>query len=123
MDTSESSRTPTEPRSRHMPRPCWSTAGLAGQIGIVVDVSAFSLFSAAGIVAALRAGNHQPEDDRDLLLRAPPPLAWRVLEVGALAGLAARPGRPRFGPGRRTGNVATGARGALSTRSLNGGLG
>lgn len=55
--------------------------------GIVVDVSAVTFFGAAAIGAVIRARNHEQEKSRDLLLRAPPSVVTRVLDICDLADL------------------------------------
>jgi anti-anti-sigma factor len=112
MDASEIPLTLADPASHRAPSPCWVTVSLAGEIdlatapdvlatllaasksetaGIVVDVSAVTFFGAAGIGALMGARNHEGEHGRDLLLRAPPRVVRRVLDICRLGDLVEPP--------------------------------
>jgi anti-anti-sigma factor len=91
--------------------------------GIIVDVSAVTFFGAAGIGAFIGARNHERAQGRDLLLRAPPFVVTRVLDICDLADLIEPPATTEpTGPGYNIGNGAPGAGTVRSVRSTNGKL-
>jgi anti-sigma B factor antagonist len=112
MEASEIPSTLAGPDGRQAAGRCWVSVAVAGEIdiasapevlatllaaaksetaGIVVDVSAVTCLGAAGIGAFIRARNHEREHGRDLLLRAPPPIVARVLDICGLADLVEPP--------------------------------
>jgi anti-anti-sigma factor len=95
-----------------IPQACWVPVAVAGEIdlatapdmlatvlaaakpetaGIMVDVSAVTFIGAEGLNFLIRARNDECEHGRDVVLRSPPLMMARMLEICDLADLVQQP--------------------------------